>query len=232
MPAGYWDRLTDEELHWHLKAIHAFFVKQAGTITEEIPIAVDWRHSPEEGCTRFVFCTWDQRRLLERITAAFNALRVSILAADVYTRTDNLVLDVFEAAEPGGGPLRDADRLNSLPFLVEGALSDPPRFAAVWATEFHKFAPGPPESEVRLGFDNRRSGDTLLRVEAPDRLGLLYDLLHVMSEHDLRVSQAIIETNEGLARDVFHFTDAGGAKVTNEAQLARLKAALIAALTS
>lgn len=44
---------------------------------------------------------------------------------------------------------------------------------------------------------------TLVRVEAPDRLGLLYDILQTISDRGLNFTQARIETERRLARDLF-----------------------------
>jgi len=233
MPAPYWEWVTEADLVWHLKTLHGFLGKLARADSSGTPIAVELMIPADSNLRRVAFCSWDRRGLLEQIVAAFNALRINILRADVYTRTDNLVFDVFEVCESKAGSERDGNRLNELSFLVEGAFSNPPRFASVWATEFHKAVPRRNVQTSEIRFDNRQSPDhTILRVQATDRLGLLYDLVHALAENKLEISQAIIDTSKGIAKDQFHLTDADGLKITDSARIRRLRKAIAEAITS
>lgn len=233
MPLRYWRRISLEDLVWHLTTIHGFFKKLAQSNSPVSPVSADWKDAAGGDRTRVVLSSWDRRGFLEKVAAAFSALRITILRAEVYTRSDDLVLDVFEVCEPETGAVRDINRLSSLPFLVEGAFGNPPRFASVWATQFHKGLPRQEPPQFHLSFDNRKSPDsTILRVEAPDRPGLLYDLLHTLTGHDLEIEQALVETDQELAKDQFYFTDGEGRKVTNAAQLRQLRKVLAETLAS
>jgi len=233
MPARYWKTVNQEDLLWHLSTLHGFFRKLATSDSPVSPVSVGWKRFPEGDVTRVIVCSWDRRGLLQNIAAAFSALRIEIQRADVYTRSDSLVLDVFEVSEPETQGVGKEDRLNGLPFLVEGAFSDPPRFASVWATEFHKVLPRTEKPAFDLRFDNSKSTEhTVLRVAAPDRLGLLYDIVHTLTEHDLEIAQAVIETRQGIARDQFQFTDGEGLKVTSASRLRQLRKDLVAVLGS
>lgn len=233
MPGRYWAKMNEEELLWHLETIHDFFRKLAASDGAVSPVSVNWRNSPRRDLTRVAFCSWDRRGLLESIAAAFSALRVAIQRAEVHTRTDSLVLDIFDVRDSEAGVVGDDSRLKGLPFLVEGAFSDPPRFASIWATEFHKVFPRRTRPSLELSFDNRKSPDyTVLRVEAPDRLGLLYDLVHTLTEHDLQIAQALIDTKQGIAKDQFQFTDSEGIKVTDPSRLRELRKDLVRVISS
>lgn len=228
MPGRYWSRVNEEDLRWHLETVHGFFKKLAASDSAVSPVSASWKRSQGLDLTRVVLCSWDRRGLLQNIAAAFSALRVAIQRADVYTRSDSLVLDVFEVSEPDPAGTGKQDRLNGLPFLVEGAFSNPPRFASVWASQFHKVLPGIKRPAFALRFDNRKSPDhTLLRLEAPDRPGLFYDLVHTLAQHDLEIDQALIDTQEGIAKDQFHFVDTEGLKVTSPARLRQLRKDLV-----
>jgi len=233
MPERYWQQLAQADLLWHLNTIHCFLRSLVTSDSAEPPITVDWKKSGPGGLTHVVVCSWDRQGLLEKVAAAFGALRIAIRRADVYTRNDSLVLDVFEVSEPDGGPLGDENRLSSLPFLVEGAFSQPPRFASVWATEFHKHLPQEEVRDAEVRCDNRKDPrHTLLRVSAPDRLGLLYDLLHALAESDLQIVQALIETEEGIAHDQFLVTDSSGRKLVDPSRIRRLRKSLVKAATA
>jgi [protein-PII] uridylyltransferase len=232
MPAHYWERVTEGDLAWGLETIHGFLqLVTAPNVPATTPI-VNWRQAPHAGGTRVMLCTWDRHGLLAKAAAAFSAVRLNILTADVFTRTDNVVLDVFCVADADTRGPATLTRLQEMNFLLEGALSEPPRFASVWACSRHKFLAPPAPFPPRIAFDNQSSpAGTTVRVEAPDRLGLLYDILQTLADGGLSVTQARIETEEDLARDVLHVTDARGQKVLDPGRLEELRRRLEAALT-
>jgi len=224
MPDRYWQGLDEADLRWHLAAAHGFFEKLARSSTVGSPVWVDWKPTIKPNHTRVVVCSWDRGGLLEQIVAGFGALRFAIHRADVYTRADSLALDVFEVRGPESSAETATDRLAKLAFLVEGAYTLPPRFASFWATQFHKVLPRRRGVPPAVLFDNRSSHThTVLSVTAPDRQGLLYDVLHALGGHGLAVAQAVIETKGNRAKDQFHITDADGNKILNAARLKRLR---------
>jgi [protein-PII] uridylyltransferase len=224
VPDRYWTVADEADLRWHLRSVHGFFEKLAHSSSSGTPVWVDWVDSPKKDQSRVVVCSWDRAGLLEQIAAAFGALRFSIRQADVYTRTDSLALDVFQISPPDGVEGLPSECAEKLAFLVEGAYTHPPRFASVWTTEFHKVLPRRRGLPPQVRFDNRSSRDqTALWVTAPDRMGLLYDILHALGTHRVRIAQAVIETERGRARDQFHITDADGRKITDAIRLERLR---------
>jgi [protein-PII] uridylyltransferase len=232
MPARYWERVTKAELTWGLETVHAFLERQAGAEGMRVAVVASSRHYPARGFSKIMVCAQDRPGLLAKIAAAFSALRVNVLRADVFTRSDGVALDVFEVADLEQSHLTGADRLRQLVFLLEGALSEPPRFASVWASEFHKMAPRGPQGPPRVEFDNEYSSEhTVVRVEATDRLGLLHDLLKALAECSLNIDEALVETTDHLATDSFYVTNLRGEKLLEPEQLRELRRALVEAVT-
>lgn len=224
MPDHYWDRVSENELISDIAAVHAFLASLASLDNSQPHVAVVWQHLPDSRCTRVRVCTWDRRGLLSKISAALGALRLSIIRAEVYTRVDNVVLDIFDICNSEGRHLTDSSSLDSIAFLIEGALSDPPRFASVWTTQFHKMLPSRDTPAPLVTFDTHSSiRCTIVQVEAADRLGLLHDILAALEECSLNVEQAWINTADGIALDAFQVTDAAGRKVTDEEHLNRIR---------
>ena len=70
--------------------------------------------APVFGATRFRIrkmatpevwvCGWDRERLLERMAGAFVSANVNILSADIFTRGDNLALDIFRVCDLASSP--------------------------------------------------------------------------------------------------------------------------------
>jgi [protein-PII] uridylyltransferase len=231
MPARYWERVSEGELVWGLEIIHDFFKSlSAPDSVGNVPV-VQWRAVPEQGFTKVMLCTWDRHGLLAKVASAFSAVRINIIQADVYTRADSLVLDVFRVRETEPSHVRDATRLSEMVFILDGALSQSPSFASYWACTRHKFLALPAATPPFLRFDNEGSSDcTILRMEAPDRLGLLADILQALADSGLNIAQAFIDTDDDLAHDVFHFTDIAGLKILDPAHLRFIRRRLLEAI--
>ena len=233
MPAHYWARVNWDDLLWGLKTIHGFLNLVAASNVPATTPFIDWRPGPRPGQARIILCTWDRQGLLAKAAGALSAVHLNILAADVFTRTDNVVLDVFSLADSDvRGIGLTTTRFEELKFLIEGALSQPPRFASVWACLRHKYLAAPSSFAPRITFDNDSSSRaTLVRVEAPDRLGLLYDLLQAIADAGLNLTEAAIGTEKDRAIDTLHVTGLDGQKITEPARLEELRQRLEEALT-
>ena len=233
MPMRYWERVTKAELIWGLETVHRFLHQDEARASGAPVVIADSRHYPERGFTKVMVCSRDRPGLLAKIAAAFSALRVNILRSDVYTRTDGLALDLFEVCDPNHGHLASSERVQHLVFLLEGALSDPPRFVSVWAGQFHKTIPTVFDRAPQVEFDNSYSADhTIVRLQTADRLGLLGDVLQSLTDSELNIDQAVVETENDIAADVFYVTDLKGAKIVAPAQLNAIRKALVEAVTS
>lgn len=232
MPPHYWERVSEEDLIWSLETIHGFLKLVAAPNVPATAPFLDSRQFPEKGQTRVMLCTWDRHGLLAKAAAAFSAVRLNILEADVFTRADDLALDVFCVTDSDRHGPANPERLAEMRFLIEGALSEPPRFASVWACSRHKYLADDSKFTPRISLDNTCSpSTTLVRVEASDRLGLLYDILQTIADHGLNVTQAKIKTERNEAHDVFYVTDRDGQKVQETLRLDQLRLGLEAALT-
>jgi [protein-PII] uridylyltransferase len=231
MPASYWQCVNVHDFAWGLQTIHGFLdLITRPNVSATVPF-VTWRELPQDGRTRVMLCTWDRRGLLAKAAASFSAVRLNILQAEVFTRADNIVLDIFSVVDANDQGVASLARLQEMTFLLEGALSEPPRFASVWACSRHKFLAPPNPFPPRIRFDNdSSSAATLVHIQAFDRRGLLYDVLQAIADCGLNVSQARIGTEGDLAQDIVHVTDEDGQKVTDPQRLDQVRLKLRTAL--
>ena len=129
-----------------------------------------------------MICTWDRHGLLAKCAACFSAAKLDILEANAFTRADNVVLDVFRVWDARSPSTVSPARLQEMMFLLDGALSDPPRFASVWACSWHKHLASPPRIAHRISVDNDSAADSIVvRVEASDRLSFI-DMLQAITD--------------------------------------------------
>ena len=70
---------------------------------------------------------------------------------------------------------------------------------------------------------------TIIEVQAPDRLGLLYHLLGAISHGGISIEAARIATEQKAALDVFYLRTKEGEKITDRNALLRLERRLRAA---
>jgi [protein-PII] uridylyltransferase len=231
MPHHYWERVTPDELVWGLQTVHRFYGRLATADAGEGVAITDARHFPSQGCTKVIVCTWDRMGLLTRLAGYISALRLNVIRAEVYTRADNVVLDVFWLCNDAREHISDTERLTQLSFLLEGGLSEPPRFASTWACNSHKLLPYTNRPKPLILFNNDDSPvHTIVTVQASERLGLLHDMLEVFNEHRLNVTEALIDTIDDVAHDIFFVTDEDKQKVLNSEKLDQVERALVKAL--
>jgi len=67
---------------------------------------------------------------------------------------------------------------------------------------------------------------TLVDIQTPDRLGLLYNLVRAFGESGVQIALSRISTRKGAALDGFYVTDSEGRKLRDAATIARLQKAL------
>jgi len=224
MPLRYWERTSQQEVVWGLETIHSFFQLVAQPNSPAISPVLDGRPSSDGRSTRVMLCTWDRHGLLAKAAAAFSSVGISVLQADVFTRSDGVVLDVFRVCEVDHTPVHDSARLQKMLFLLEGALCDPPRFASFWACSGHRLVARCNTPPPTIAFDNTTAPEhTILRVEASDRLGLLSDILGSLADCGLNIDQALIDTEDDLVQDIFYVRDRHGAKILDDARLALVR---------
>jgi [protein-PII] uridylyltransferase len=232
MPEHYWECITEADLERGLETVHGFLELVASPEVPPTSPFISWRRIGTSGQVRVMLCTWDRHGLLAKAAAAFSAVRLSIIQADVFTRADDVVLDTFTIAGADGHSPVSSSQMEQMGFLLEGALSEPPRFASVWACSRHKYLAPANLVAPKISFDNQSSADnTLVHIETFDRLGLLYDILQAIADGGLNINQARIQTENNFARDTIHVTNESGQKVLEQGQLDSLRARLEAALT-
>jgi [protein-PII] uridylyltransferase len=177
----------------------------------------------------FWVCTRVRPGLFARVAGALAARGASILSADAYTRRDGVVLDKLTLAIPP--ELADDEPYwQGLDSLLADVLADRKKIedvvdAARKRVPYKpapKAAPHPPVVKVSNKLSDRY---TVIDVGVEDRVGLLYDLAHQLSELGLDIHYAKISTRANRAADVFYVTKAGG-KVEDPAEIEAIQSAL------
>ena len=166
--------------------------------------------------------------VFHRLTGALTSQRLEILAADIHTLDQGLVLDHFVVHDPDYAGEPPAERLAEIAAAIRAAVKADrsPSFTRRW----NPFAPQPNPAAIapaRVRFDNESSTHaTILEVFAHDSVGLLYAIARTIFEEGLSVRSAKIGTYLDQVVDAFHVTDEAGQKVVDPERLARIRRAL------
>lgn len=166
--------------------------------------------------------------VFHRLTGALSGQRLEILAADIHTLDDGLVIDHFAVHDPDFSGQPPAERLAEIADAVKMALKAdrPPAFTRRW-NPFAPQVPAVPSLPPRVSFDNESSSrSTILEVFADDSPGLLYALARAIFDAGLSVKAAKIGTYLDQVVDAFHVTDRDGRKVTDPERLTAVRIAL------
>src|SRR5207248_1243425 len=122
MPGRYFQPHPPEEIAEHLKLVHVFLEKhfeaEEGTL---LPV-VRWVPHANAGHSELWVCTWDRHQLLARIAGTLAASELSILSADIFTRHDGLVLDIFRVTTPRFRAVEDERDMQRVGKLLGEAL--------------------------------------------------------------------------------------------------------------
>ncbi|MEO5857121.1 MAG: [protein-PII] uridylyltransferase [Chthoniobacterales bacterium] len=229
MPDNYFRAFSVEELAQHAQLFRQFlgnlFLRKLHPLTP----AVAWEPSPRQGHTTVSLCTWDGQQLLAKIAGSFSVVPLNILSADIYTRGDNVVLDVFRVCDLKARAVTDVDDFALVESMLRHALAE---------TDFD-FSPLLEKARGRLrtsvpaelDFPTKVITDnkshplyTLIQIETQDRLGLLYDLLCALGDEGVAIILSRISTDKGAAIDTFYVADSQTrGKITEGGRLAALR---------
>jgi [protein-PII] uridylyltransferase len=179
---------------------------------------------PEQGHTVMTFCTWERERLLAKVAGSFSVVPLNILSADIFPRGDNAVIGVFRVCDTKAQPVshrRDFE-------LVEQTLSralEEESFDFVPLIEkarrsSRRTAVGF-EFPTRIAIDNKiHPTYTLLEFQAPDRIGLLYDVLSCLDRENVLIPLSRINTQAGAAIDTLYVVDSSShGKITDSQRI-------------
>jgi len=218
----------------HVRMVREFLEKRWNTDTHPLTPVLRWVSQPAAGHSELWVCTYDRAQLLARIAGALSAAELNILSADIFTRADGIVLDKFrvtterfEAVEHEVD-LRKVERLLNKALEVE-AYDFRPELAKVRRLRVDQIES--PDFVPTVRYDNSPEKHTVFEVVAPDRRGLLYDVLCCIGEAGFEISSARITTEKGVAMDTFHITGRDGVKITDDTSLFALKKKLLGLIT-
>ena len=231
MPERYFQNLRPADVAEHVRLFHEFLDTRIASEANPLAPVTRWMPRPHQGHTEVWICGWDRRELLARIAGSFSSAGLNILSADVFTRGDNLVFDVFRVCNTRFEAVTDQKEMAQVEKRLAEALAEEEFDFDLYLKKAFKHRTFHLAQELdfptRIAIDSDSHPTyTLVDVQAPDRLGLLYILLRALGRAGAQIALSRIATEKGAAIDTFYVTDAEGRKIKGSAQVAKLQAAL------
>jgi len=237
VPERYFQSHDVNEIVGHIRLFRNWLETRFKNPGEALAPAVRWHSKPTQGHSEVWICTWDRAALMAKIAGSFATVSINILSADAYTRTDNLMLGVFRVCDVNFAPVTQERDQRAVEDILRQALRkaefdfSPLLTHARARSAYHQ----PPEMDfpTKLVISNEvHPTYTVIDLQTPDRLGLLYDVLYCFSGLRVTIAHSRVATEKGAAFDSFYVTDFEGRKLTSEATLSQLRLALLRAATN
>jgi [protein-PII] uridylyltransferase len=229
MPDNYFRGSEVGDIVKDLKIVRYFLENATGGGDDALIPAIRWEAFPDQGHSIVSFCTWDRTQLLAKIAGSFSVVPLNILSADIFTRGDNTVLDVFRVCDTKDRAVTEQREIAEVEKTLRHALEETNFDFAPLIEKARKAARSKPPSDLEfptlISVDNKAHPNyTLLQIQTPDRLGLLYDLLSCFSAEGVSTVISRISTQNGAAIDTFYVTDGGThAKITESGRITTLQ---------
>ncbi len=189
-------------------------------------VVLEWVDHPDQGFCDLILVTRDRPGLFAQIAGGLSAFNLSILSAQLNTRSDGIVFDVFRV-----GSLTGEHRFHPQDYVRVEKLLSKVISGQLSIEDYLKKNPRPSPSlggpdvsfTPRVRIDNGASPTaTVIEVQAGDRIGLGYQVAKTLASFQLNIVFAKLATEKSYAFDVFYVNDANGRKVVDRQQVKEL----------
>ncbi len=172
--------------------------------TDDVVLRV--RPTDVEGAWRVMVVTRDRPGTLSALAGAAALNGLDILEAQASTDTKGVVFDALTVRSATGAPI-EHEKWAALERAMRSVTAGRLDLDARLSERRRHYPAGAGPLNVRV---DRGPTTALVRVQAPDRVGLLHDITRVLSLQGFDVRFATAQSVEGVARDVFHVVDESG----------------------
>ncbi|HEV3474354.1 MAG TPA: ACT domain-containing protein, partial [Actinomycetota bacterium] len=183
-----------------------------------------------EGTYELTVVAADRPGLLAKIAGALALGGLNILSAQAFTTEDGVAIDVF-VVDPGGSEV-DEERWRRIRQTLRKAIEGRVSLDYRLQEQRRHYAPARGDVPLRVRVLNDVSDfATVVEVEAPDRVGLLFDVARAFEELGLDVHVAKVATYGVRVVDAFYVRDLFGRKVEGDEHAREIERAILAWLS-
>src|SRR6266481_4849750 len=179
MPDHYFRAFKVGDMVAHVELFRRFY---EATCFGEGPLApvFSWEPVPAQGHTVLTLCSWDRQQLLSKIAGSISLVPLNILSADIYTRGDNVALDVFRVSDLRGRAVTNEREMALVESTLRKALDSEAFDLSALLEQARKKGRRPAVADMEfpshVSIENQAEPYfTLIEIQTPDRIGLLHD---------------------------------------------------------
>jgi [protein-PII] uridylyltransferase len=227
MPAAAFHFRQADHVVTQVRTVRHFLRREQET-GDPYASCIKWIDHEDRGYSHLVLATRDRPLLLEKICCALASEEINILSADLFTRTDGIVVNIFRVCTTNFGAVSEAATRKRFLATFEAILAagdyDPEKFLRRRVNFLKPRTDNGIPVPVRAYVSNELHPTcTTVELQALDRIGLLHDLFHTINQHGLNTAHARICTEKGVAMDTLYITNAEGGKVEDATLLQELE---------
>jgi [protein-PII] uridylyltransferase len=231
MPPRYFNFRSSKTVVSHIRLFRKFFESLSREIEDCLDVlqpVFEWQPEPDKGWTELRVASWNQSFLLARVSGALAANGINIIAADLFRRKDDVVLDLFRVCRADYTPVENTSTMAA----VEKTFSESIKVKKFSFQPLIKKAVASARAAVheelhiptRVVVRNDPNGrHTLIEIQAADRIGLLHDIFSAIAGFRCEVCHARINTERGAAVDTIYIWDASGKPLDDRKQMKDLE---------
>jgi [protein-PII] uridylyltransferase len=229
MPDSYLRAFTPTEIVGHVQLLHSFLKNVSSRGEHPLAPAIGWQPCPAQGHSVVTICTWEREQLLAKIAGSFAVAPLNILSADIFPRGDHIALNVFRVCDTNGHAVSDQNAFDTVEKILRRALEhedfDFAPLIEKTRRETRQHLRPQIEFPTSIAIDNKAHPTyTLIQIQTPDRLALLYDLLTCLGREAVSIALSRISTQNGAAIDTFYVADRSShGKITDAQRVAALQ---------
>ena len=241
LPERYFINTSSAEIDRHIKMVNEFLnqIKTAESVGSLAP-TVNWRDDVNTDITVVDVVTWDRAGLFYKLAGALTLAGVNIQRGKAISRADHITIDTFYVTHSKGGMVvsKTAKEIFST-YIKKALVHGKPLKADIDHLEARHEQRSLKQDTLALTLpakvdfyhelSNRR---TIVEVQAVDRIGLLYDLAHLIYANGFDVTFARIATERNIAIDTFYIENINARKPIEAHSLLKLREAITTMLQS
>ena len=232
---NHFERMPDSAFHFRqaahivtqIRTVRHFLQRETDT-SDPFASCIKWIDHTDKGYTELVLATRDKPLLLEKICCALASEQINILSADLFTRTDKIVVNIFRVCTTNFEPVSAASTrkrfLDTFETILAADSYDPEKFLRRKVNFLKPRSDNGITVPVRAVVSNDLHPTcTTVEIQGLDRIGLLHDLFHTINQHGLNTAHARICTEKGVAMDTLYITTEEGEKIQDQELLKQLE---------
>jgi [protein-PII] uridylyltransferase len=174
--------------------------------------------------------TYDRPGIMSRVAGVLALRALDVFEAVAYSSADGYALSRFRVRDPVRTETPWTDVIADIEKALDGRLAIDARLSDR-VRDYARPGAFRPIPRTSVTFDNRASNDaTVIDIEAPDAIGMLYRITKALSDLDLDIRSARVQTLGDHVVDAFYLRDRWGRRIDDSKMLAEIERAVVHAV--